>query len=103
MIIYEVRCVVAAGRVDDFQAWIGPHMDEVVANPGFVDAAATRLDDEAGGAVVFVCRYRVEDRSSLDVYLAGPAQALRADGVARFGDALSATRTIGEVVAESRG
>jgi len=101
MIVYEVRCRVLRDHVTAFAAWIGPHMAEVVACDGFVGASAVQVQDPSPDeATTFVCTYRVRDRAALDAYLAGPAAALREDGVARFGDALQATRTIGPVIAE---
>ena len=98
-LVYEVTCRVEASAVDAWAAWIGPHVEDVLASPGMVGATVARADDE-DGAAVFVCAYRVQYRAALDRYLAERAPALRQDGVARFGDRLRTSRRVLDVIGD---
>lgn len=52
------------------------------------------LHYDAENYCVFTCSYRLRDRPAMDAYLVGPAAAMRADGLKRFGDSMSAKRRI---------
>ncbi len=93
-VIYEVDVTVEAGRADGFDQWLTDHVAEMLALPGFLDAAVERVDSDDPAVLRRSVRYRLKDRAALDDYLETHAARLRAAGVARFGDALRATRRV---------
>lgn len=94
--LYEVTCRIRRDVAAAWLAWIGPHVDEVLASPGMLGAVIARAEDE-GDDEVYVCTYRVADRAALDRYVAERAPALRGDATERFGDALRTSRRILQV------
>lgn len=102
-VVYEVNLEIRPSRRDEFDDWLREHVHDVLAQPGFVEAEI-RADEETGpdGTVRRTVCYWLENRPALENYLAGPAEALRADGVRRFGDDLRAWRRIGQVIGRPR-
>jgi len=98
MIVYEVRVDVDAAVAAEYREWLGAHVREILAIPGFTGAELYREDPDAGHAV-FTVRYHLNDRTALASYLSEHAPRLRADGVARFGDRMRASRRVMELVA----
>ncbi len=90
-ILYEVIITVAPDTRDDYLAWLRPHMDEMLTFDGF-RSADLYFNSENENEVT--CHYRLRDMAAMETYLAGPAQRMRADGVKRFGDKMSARRRI---------
>ena len=99
MIIYEVRAEVVASRADEWQAWIVPHMQEVVETGFFTDASLEKVVDPQTERVVFLVRYTSPSMHDLDRYIAEHAPALRAAGLATFGDDARTSRTVSELLA----
>ncbi|MBS0462692.1 MAG: DUF4286 family protein [Proteobacteria bacterium] len=93
-VIYEVTVQVPASRGDEYLAWLRAHVADMLALPGFEDAALEALCDESPGARGWCVRYRLRDRTALDDYLREHAARMRGDGLARFGDGLRAQRRI---------
>ena len=96
MIVYEVN-ITAQRRIESaYRAWLEEHVREILALPGFADAEVFERVEPAAGADEFVLcvHYRLVDAAALANYLAEHAPRLRADGVARFGDAFRAERRI---------
>ena len=96
MVIYEVNVAVDAEVADAYAAWLAPHIDEVLAVPGFVSAEwwAVEPDGAARQRAEWCVRYRVESRDALQAYFDEHAERLRGDGLARFGGRFQATRRI---------
>ena len=104
MVVYEVNLAVDADVADDYAAWLGPHIDEVLAVPGFVSAewwtveGATSGEGDSGEAapprVRWSVQYRVESREALQTYFDVHAERLRGDGLARFGGRFEASRRV---------
>ena len=92
--IYEVTVHVRRERADAFLAWLRGHIAQIVALPGFEDAELHELLDEATDEAGWCIRYRLRDRDALADYLRDHAPRLRADGIARFGDAMRAQRRV---------
>lgn len=94
-VVYEVSVDVDAGLREDYLRWLGPHVAEILALPGFEGAETFEVVDPADPALLRVCmRYRLADAAALDDYLRDHAPRLRADGIARFGDRMRATRRV---------
>ena len=76
---------------EDYLAWLRPHVAEMLGFDGFLSAEiAVNAEDECE----ITSLYQLESRAAIAAYLAGPAQRMRADGAARFGDKISARRRI---------
>jgi len=85
-LVYEVGADVDAGIGDDYLRWLGPHVAEILALPGFTGAEVFEVVDPALPDTLRICiRYRLADAAALQAYLATHAPRLRADGIARFG------------------
>lgn len=85
-----------AAVADAWVAWLGGGHVQAVLAAGALSAEVLRLSP---GRVEV--RYRFADRAAFETYEAGPAVALRAEGVARFppSGGLRLSRSVGEVVA----
>lgn len=90
-ILYEVVIAVAPEIRGDYLVWLAPHMDQMLEFDGF-DAAEMFFNIEDDNEIT--CHYRLRDMGAMKAYLAGPAQAMRADGVRRFGDNIRVRRRI---------
>lgn len=95
-VIYEVNLDLDAEIRDDYVAWLLPHMREISALPGFVDARLLEVEDPAAGTgrVSLSVHYALSDANALATYLREHAPRLRADGEARFGGRFRASRRI---------
>ena len=92
--IYEVNLDIAAPAAKAFADWLPGHIEDMLALPGFIDASIARVDHDFDNLACWSVRYRLHDRQALDNYLKTHAERMRADGLARFGDQLSASRRI---------
>lgn len=90
-ILYEVSIRVDESIRADYLHWLREHMTAMLEIDGFASADLF-IDTEDENQ--FVCHYRLRDSAAMDAYLAGPAKAMRADGMNRFGDKFSASRRI---------
>jgi hypothetical protein len=95
-VVYEVNLAVEAGVLAAYRAWLADHVAEIVALPGFTGATTwTVSDPPAPEGFVHLCvQYRLDGPDSLEAYLREHAPRLRADGIARFGDRVRATRRV---------
>lgn len=93
MIRYEVRLTVASGVAVAYRDWLGDHVREILALPGFVRAEVfTEPRDD--GQVGYCVHYQLRDMAALTDYLRDHAPRLRADGLARFPGQFTAERRI---------
>jgi len=103
-VIYEVTLHARADIADAYLAWLREHVAAMLALRGFEGAELEALESEsaaAGGGAAsaadergWCVRYRLRDRAALDAYLRDHAPRMRAEGIARFGDAFRAARRI---------
>lgn len=92
--VYCVTATLPADLIDDYIAWLSDGHVQAVLDGGAEAAWVTRLGD---GRVE--SRYHFADRAAYDRYDAKVAPALRADGIARFGDrGVQFVRCFGQVV-----
>lgn len=96
MIVYEVNLDIRADIYAAYRAWLGEHVAEMLALPGFVSADIFERYDPApdDGRRVLTVHYRVTDEAALARYLAEHAPRMREAGLRRFGDAFTATRRV---------
>ncbi len=92
-VIYEVNLGVEPRIADEFADWLHTHVAEMLALPGFESAEILR-EEGPPDQPLFSVRYRLRDRVALDEYFEQHAARMRADGVARFGEAFRASRRV---------
>lgn len=93
MILYEVRLDVDAAVASEYRDWLGAHVREILALPGFVRADILS-EPRAAGRVGWCVHYWLRDQTALDAYLRDHAPRLRADGLARFPGRFSGERRV---------
>ncbi len=99
-VIYEVNLDVDAAIAAAYRAWLGEHVAQMLALPGFLSAQTFDVTDPppAAGRVALCVHYRLRDAAALRSYFEHHAARMRCDGAARFGGRFSATRRVlGEV------
>lgn len=96
MIVYEVNLDVRADIHESYRAWLGDHVAEMLALPGFVSADIFERRDPppADGRRALTVHYRLTDEAALARYLTEHAPRMREAGLRRFGDAFTATRRV---------
>lgn len=96
MLVYEVTVEVHPAIRADYEAWLRPHVAEILALPGFVGADILEVLEPAAddGWPAICAQYRLTDHAALEAYLREHAPRLRADGIARFGERMRATRRV---------
>ena len=94
-VTYEVNLQVDAAIAGEYRDWLGAHVDELLALPGFVDATVFAVREPVEPGRIGLCvHYRLRDAAALDGYLREHAPRMREAGVARFGNRFSATRRV---------
>ena len=94
MVIYEVNLTVDAEIADDYAAWLGPHIKEILEVDGFLSAEWFEVEADGEDYVHWCVQYRVKDRTALETYFVEHADRLRGDGLERFGGRFTAERRI---------
>jgi len=95
MVVYEVSVDVDAAIGAEYLHWLGGHVAEILALPGFTGADVFEVVEPRDDALLRVCmQYRLVDADALELYLREHAPRLRADGVARFGTRMRAQRRV---------
>ena len=94
--VYEVNLAIDADIAPAYRAWLGPHVHELLALPGFVSARVFEVLDGApdDGRLHLCVQYVLRDTQVLETYLREYAPRMRADGVARFGERFHASRRV---------
>lgn len=99
MMVYEVRVSLDPAVVDDWLAWIGPHMQQVVDTGCFTSAALERVIDPPDDRPAYRVRYHGGTQADLERYLNEHAPELREEGLQRFGSAMTTARCVTDVLA----
>lgn len=96
MLIYEVNLEIDTGIAAAYRAWLQEHVAQMLALPGFLSAQVYEVLDPqaAAGRIALCCQYRLRDADALQAYFDHHAAAMRADGIARFGDRFRAARRV---------
>lgn len=100
-VVYEVNLSVEAAVAADFRRWLADHVRQMLAIPGFIDACVLEVIDpppQAGRSALCV-QYRVHSMAALQDYFEHRAEAMRAEGLARFGTRFTATRRVLQALA----
>lgn len=95
-VVYEVDVEVAPEIAAAYRDWLRAHVAEILALPGFTGAALfeRREPPPADGWASLCVQYRLRDADALAAYLREHAPRLRADGLARFGARMRASRRV---------
>ncbi|MFK7888934.1 MAG: DUF4286 family protein [Gammaproteobacteria bacterium] len=91
-VVYEVNLSIAKQREAEFDTWLGEHVAQMLNLPGFLGATTLIEERDDATTVGRSVHYQVRDNEALQTYFDEHAERMRAIGVARFGDDLSATR-----------
>ncbi|MDX1438785.1 MAG: DUF4286 family protein [Rubricoccaceae bacterium] len=94
MILYEVNLLVDAEIADDYAAWLGPHIKEILKLNGFLSAEWFEVETEDKKHIHWCIHYRLKDRTSLETYFIEHADRMRGDGLNRFSGRFTADRRI---------
>lgn len=96
VIVYEVAVEVDAAIEGAYRAWLRDHVDAMLSLPGFTGADVFDVVDPppAPQRAHLCVQYRLLDDAALQAYLRDHAPRMRADGVARFGNRVRATRRV---------
>jgi hypothetical protein len=95
-VVYEVNLAVDVEVLAAYRAWLADHIVEILALPGFTGASTWDVvDPPAPAGVAHLCvQYALRDAAALEDYLREHAPRLRAEGLARFGERMRATRRV---------
>jgi len=99
MMVYTVQVHVDPSIVDDFLEWIRPHIGHILETGCFVSASVERLLDPATDVPVISMRYTFKTLKDFKRYETDHAPALRKAGITRFGEKVTITRSINDVLA----
>lgn len=94
--LYEVNLDIDASIEAAYRTWLAGHVAQILALDGFTGATVLDVCDPAPlpGRVHLCVQYALRDAAALDAYLRDHAPRLRAEGLARFGAAMRATRRV---------
>ena len=95
-VVYEVDLAIGPDIAEAHARWLDAHVREMLGFAGFLEAEILDgLEPPAEPGWVSRCvRYRLADRAALNAYLRDHAPRMRAEGIARFGDQVRASRRI---------
>ena len=82
--VYEVTHCVDRDVIDDFDAWLPGHVEDILELPGISGATTFVADEEEGDRARRVTVYQFGSEAELDAYLAGPAGQMRNAAIDRF-------------------
>lgn len=94
-VVYEVNLDVEAALAAEYRAWLDAHVAQMLALPGFESAQIFDvLEPVDAGRAAWCVHYRLRDAAALEAYLHDHAPRMRAEGVARFGERVRASRRV---------
>jgi hypothetical protein len=92
--IYEVTLSVDPEIIEEFDVWLGKHVEEMLAIPGFAGARVYSAGSDDAGRIRRVTHYFLDSEADLDTYLAGPAEEMRQSAAEHFPGRYLANRRI---------
>jgi hypothetical protein len=92
--VYEVSLSIDREAAADFDEWLAAHVREMLELPGFVRAVTFSAEADEPDRVRRITQYFLETDEALESYLAGPAEAMRQEALARFPDRFVASRRV---------
>ena len=93
-LIYEVTINVDREIVDQFDAWLAHHVEEMLQISGISRAEVFEQEDDDQGRARRITHYYFVSDTDLEQYLSGPAEAMQQSAIDRFGSRFEATRRV---------
>ena len=97
-LIYEVNLEVKDKIAPHFSDWLIQHIQEMLQFDGFNSAqwySRQNLDEDNHNPVqLWTIHYQLKDRETYEQYVLNHAEAMREDGLNRFGGQFQATRRL---------
>ncbi len=92
--IYEVTINVDRDIVDQFDAWLAHHVEEMLQISGISRAEVFEQEDDGQGRARRITHYYFVSDPDLEQYLSGPAEAMRQSAIDRFEGRFEAIRRV---------
>ena len=92
--VYEVSLSIDREAAAEFDEWLASHVREMLELPGFVRAVTFSAEDDDPARVRRITQYYLETDEALETYLAGPAEVMRQEALAKFPDRFVASRRV---------
>jgi len=92
--IYEVTISVDREIVDQFDAWLAHHVEEMLQISGISRAEVLQQEDDDQGRARRITNYYFVGDRDLEQYLSGPAEAMRQSAIDRFEGRFEAVRRV---------
>jgi hypothetical protein len=92
--VYEVSYSIDPDIAGDFDAWLGPHIEEMLLVPGIIRANTYTVDGTHEHRPRRVTHYLFASNTDLDNYLVGPAAIMRRSSEELFAGHFSVSRQI---------
>jgi len=92
--IYEVTINVDREIVDQFDAWLAHHVEEMLQISGISRAEVFEQEDDSQGRARRITHYYFVSDADLEQYLSGPAEAMRQSAIDRFEGRFEAIRRV---------
>lgn len=92
--IYEVTINVDREIVDQFDAWLAHHVEEMLQISGISRAEVFEQDDDDQGRARRITHYYFVSDADLEQYLSGSAEAMRQSAIDRFEGRFEAVRRV---------
>ena len=93
-VIYEVNLTIDNDVIDEFDAWLQKHIDEMLAIPGFISAATLVIENNDDNTKQRSVQFRLTNQAALDSYYEKDAERLRAIGIEKFANKMTAQRRV---------
>jgi hypothetical protein len=98
MLKYEVNLEINATIVDDYLAWLKPHIKAMLQLDGFIKAELlVARENDTKESKKFTVAYYLKDYKSYEDYIRLQAQAMRDEGLTRFNGLFTAHRRVLEI------
>jgi hypothetical protein len=98
MVIYEVNLIIKTEIYENYYSWLLQHIQKLLTFDGFNQAEIGLVEQANTKEKHLRVNYIIQSYQHLENYLKNHATAMRAEGVAKFGNQFSASRRI---IAES--
>ena len=92
--IYEVTINVDREIVDEFDAWLAHHVEEMSHTSGIIHAEVLEPADDIKGRARRITQYYFDSDSGLEQYLADQPEAIEKSAIDRFEERIEVTRRV---------
>ena len=92
--IYEVTINVDREIVDEFDAWLARHVEEMSHTSGIIHAEVLEPADDIKGRARRITQYYFDSDSGLEQYLADQPEAIEKSAIDRFEERIEVTRRV---------